>query len=65
MGKRLEGVSTKLVAMVLVLGLPAIGLLLVDLANRVGDTNIFYIGVVLIFLFPGVIAANLLFHKGK
>jgi len=58
--------SAMILGIVIILGLPAIGLLLMNTSDIVGDIWYYYFGVGLVFLFPILIAANLvLSKKGK
>jgi len=59
------GWNTKLFALGLVLGLPLLGLLLVNTAQTVQDPIYLYVGILLIMLFPLTIAMKLLRYKGK
>jgi len=59
------GWSTKILALGIVLGLPLLGLLLVNTSQAVQDPVYWYVGILLIMLFPLTIAMNLLRYKGK
>jgi hypothetical protein len=64
MNKR-ENFSAKIIGIMIIIGLPAIGLLLMNVADTMGDMTYYYIGVILVFLFPILIAGNLVLQKGK
>lgn len=59
------GWSTKIMALVLVLGLPLIGLLLLNSTQASQDPVYWGVGILLILLFPLTVAMNLLRYKGK
>ena len=63
--KRDYGWSTKILALGIVLGLPVLGLMLLDTSQTVQDPFYWYVGIVLIMLFPLAVAVNLLQYKGK
>lgn len=59
------GWSTKIMSLMIVLGLPLIGLLLLNTTQAGQDPIYWYVGILLIMLFPLVVAMNLLRYKGK
>lgn len=65
MVKQDYGWNTKLLAFGLVLGLPLLGLMLINTAQTVQDPIYLYVGILLVMLFPLTIAMKLLRYKGK
>ena len=53
----------KILSLMLVLGIPAIGLYLFSLANSTGDNTMLYIALFLVFMFPIIIRVNVLRSK--
>ena len=60
-----EVIGGKLIAIVIVLGLPMLGLILLNVSQTMGEDVYYLLGIFLIFLFPLVIAINLLRYKAK
>jgi len=58
-------ISAKILGILIIIGLPAIGLMLMNVADTMGDMTYYYFGVILVFIFPILIAGNLLMSKGK
>jgi hypothetical protein len=58
-------IGEKLIAIFIVLGLPALGLVLLNVSQTMGEDMYYFLGIFLIFLFPLVIAINLLRYKSK
>ena len=65
MNKRGENLGAKVIGLMIIIGLPAIGLMLMNVADTMGDMTYYYFGVILVFIFPILIAGNLLMSKGK
>lgn len=63
--KRDYGWTAKILALGIVLGLPILGLMLLDTSQAVQDPFYWYVGIVLIMLFPLAVAMNMLQYKGK
>lgn len=60
-----KGLSLKFSGLLLVLGIPIIGLYLYQLALNVSDTTTLYIAIFLVMLFPIVIGINVLRSRPK
>jgi len=63
--KKRYGWDTKLPAVLLVLGLPIVGVFMVNSALSVADDMMFYMGLFLILLFPLVITLGILRGNSK
>ncbi len=59
-----ENQMAKMLAVLIVMILPIIGLVLIDLSTTLGE-NYFWFGVALIMMFPLVISVNIARLKGK